>query len=152
MKNTNSLLLTVFAGLLGFTSCAALAQVYKWVDEQGQVHYGARPPAGQSADQVRIQAAPPPDPHLQQRLERSKKQQQSWAEERQEKNEQKAEAAQAAAKREQRCKQARSRLSGLQQSSRIYTTDPDGKRQYYDGAKRQSAIEQARSLVSEYCS
>jgi hypothetical protein len=34
------------------TATAALAQVYKWVDERGMTHYGERPPQGSNASEV----------------------------------------------------------------------------------------------------
>ena len=47
-----TLLLGMFAGLVYADS------VYKWVDENGKVHYGDAPPGSQSRKQ--IQVAPPP--------------------------------------------------------------------------------------------
>ena len=44
-------------------SFGATAGVYKWVDEQGQVHYGDRPQAD-SAQEMKLKAppsSPPPD-------------------------------------------------------------------------------------------
>ena len=31
------------------------AQIYRWTDEQGRVHYGSQPPPGQKADSVKEQ-------------------------------------------------------------------------------------------------
>ena len=31
------------------------AQIYRWTDEQGRVHYGSQPPPGQKADSVKQQ-------------------------------------------------------------------------------------------------
>ena len=40
---------------------AAQAQVYKWTDANGQVHYGSQPPAeGQAAETLDIQSQPTP--------------------------------------------------------------------------------------------
>lgn len=32
---------------------SAAAQIYRWTDEQGRVHYGSQPPPGQKADEVK---------------------------------------------------------------------------------------------------
>ena len=47
-----------FLVLLGaFAAMPALAQVYRWVDEKGTVHYSnAKPPAGVKARQVDVEA------------------------------------------------------------------------------------------------
>ncbi|TMG77503.1 MAG: DUF4124 domain-containing protein [Betaproteobacteria bacterium] len=47
----------LFRALLHFllfmaTAVPALAQVYKWVDENGVTHYGERPPQGRNATEV----------------------------------------------------------------------------------------------------
>lgn len=42
--------------ILGLAAPVVNAQIYKWTDEQGHVHYGERPPAGQATTQI---AAPP---------------------------------------------------------------------------------------------
>jgi hypothetical protein len=34
-------------------SASAAAQIYRWTDEQGRVHYGSQPPPGQKADSVK---------------------------------------------------------------------------------------------------
>lgn len=51
MRSNASLVLAIFLIPLGV--CAE--SIYRWVDEQGQVHYGDRPPAG-----VRAETVPPP--------------------------------------------------------------------------------------------
>jgi hypothetical protein len=50
-----------FAAALGLLSvvAAADAQVYKWVDASGRVHYGDRPPEAAKVEQIRT---PPPAP------------------------------------------------------------------------------------------
>lgn len=39
---------TLTALVICFTSLGAIAQTYRWVDEQGQVHYSSMPPASES--------------------------------------------------------------------------------------------------------
>lgn len=46
------------ASLLLMLAITASAEVYRWVDEQGVVNYGSRPPAGSKAKQVDAEAAP----------------------------------------------------------------------------------------------
>ncbi len=54
MVSRASMLLT-----LCLATTVANGQIYKWTDEQGHVHYGDKPPAGQTARQV---VAPSPSP------------------------------------------------------------------------------------------
>lgn len=103
MKSINGKALVL---LLCVGSGVAHAGVYKWVDEQGQVHYGSRPPSGQAANPVRIEKAPPADPYAQQRREKMQKQLDSWSAERE-------------AKPKKPVKQAESTAPGAEPQSRV---------------------------------
>lgn len=48
-----TLAVTLFAGLLfsGITNAQA-ATIYKWTDNQGQVHFGSRPPVGHDSERI----------------------------------------------------------------------------------------------------
>jgi len=53
--------------LLFFASSGLLAQIYKWTDKNGQVHYAQTPPTGQAAGAVDLRESqlgepPPPKP------------------------------------------------------------------------------------------
>lgn len=51
-------------------SAIAAAQIYRWTDEQGRVHYGSQPPPGQKAESVKQQpsgSATPQDMQQRQR-------------------------------------------------------------------------------------
>lgn len=52
---------TLLAGTMLLAAGTALAEVYKWVDDNGQVHYSDRASAP-SADKVKLPAAPPSAP------------------------------------------------------------------------------------------
>lgn len=57
---------SIVAALISFLTSVAHAEIYKWVDEKGQTHYGERKPGAAPTTKVRIQptaspsAAPPP--------------------------------------------------------------------------------------------
>jgi Domain of unknown function (DUF4124) len=48
-----------FAWVLAVIAFGASAQVYKWVDEKGQVHYGEQPPPEAKTTTINV---PPPGP------------------------------------------------------------------------------------------
>ena len=49
-------------------TATARAQIYRWTDEQGKVHYGSQPPPGQKADSVKQQSTGnPTSPDMQRR-------------------------------------------------------------------------------------
>ncbi len=41
-----------------FSSQLAAEKIYKWVDENGQIHYASQKPAGQEAETVKLRKAP----------------------------------------------------------------------------------------------
>ena len=51
----------IFIGLAAVAVGTAHAQAYKWVDDNGHVEYGDRPPAGAQVTPLR-NVAPPPAP------------------------------------------------------------------------------------------
>ncbi|MET1081344.1 MAG: DUF4124 domain-containing protein [Pseudomonas sp.] len=55
---------TILTGslLLALSASAMASQVYKWVDAQGNTHFGAQPPQGQAATEINTVIAPPKAP------------------------------------------------------------------------------------------
>jgi hypothetical protein len=112
------------AMLLAAAPLLAMAEVYRWVDDRGQVHYSQVPPTGRAAQPV----GPPPPPQAapnQDNLNQSLKD----ANEAAPKN--KAEAdrlAQNQANVEEYCKQLRSQLAYLDEKTarRLGATDDQG--------------------------
>ncbi len=103
---------------------AAGAQVYRWVDERGQVHYSQVPPTGRESRSVGSPPAPAAAPN-QDSLNRSLAQDNEAAPKRQEAA---AQAAQAQAQREEQCRQAREQLAYMDAKTarRLGTTDAQG--------------------------
>lgn len=51
--------LALLAGILAFAVITdAPAKIYKWVDNEGQVHYGQQPPNGVDAEPMSVHTAP----------------------------------------------------------------------------------------------
>ena len=63
----------------------AHADIYKWADDQGQVHYSDAPPRGAASQKIEIPTAPPQGENAQERLkaflEEQKKQEEAHKEE-----------------------------------------------------------------------
>ena len=61
MKQTLRIMLLVSL-LVAASGVAAQQTVYKWVDEDGVIHFGESPPDGVTAERIVTDAAPPPQP------------------------------------------------------------------------------------------
>lgn len=146
-RKTLALLSFVVAAL------AAHAQVYKWVDENGRVHYGEKPPEGVKSSEVSVKSAPsaaPPetsqtwkekDAEFQRRkIEREQKEQASEAERKR-----------LAEARRRDCANARGELDILTRGGGVYRTDEKGERLYLQESQRAARIEAAKKHIESSC-
>ncbi len=143
--------------LLAPLPLAAADTIYKWIDEQGTVHYGERPPHGVDAVEVLVSSGPrrsttevaatpdpafaPPNPDQpnaaqQQREQRAER----LAEQREE------EARLAAA-----CQAHKSRLEQMIPRAKIVLQNPDGTSRMLEDEERQAMIDEAQAFVDENC-
>ena len=139
-------------------SALADSEIYKWTDEEGNVHYSDCPPPP-SCDAETIQAEPEPDPSevrkAQERLERMLvEQEESRAgreQEKLEKERQRVMAMQVAVARKRICIRARQNLHVLQVQRPVFYIDENGKYVYLDDETRLSEISRMRKLIDENC-
>lgn len=125
--------------------------IYKWVDEHGQVHYGDAP-GGDGAQSVTVRSAPPADPELSQRREQQDRLLQSIEAQRALEEKQAAAAGQKEKVRQQRCIQARTDLDNYTRFPVLFEFDAQGRKHYLDEATRQRHIDLARAAVERWCS
>jgi len=134
-------------------TASASAGIYRWVDEDGKVHFGERPPADASnSDEVVIRnQAPVPEPANADR----KQQRERYLEQRQrEKNERKEKAAKKRREkkqREKRCVYARNKLAEYQEHGVLYERLPNNERRYLSKQEREQEIAKARQEVGRWC-
>jgi hypothetical protein len=143
-----------------FAASTAFAQMYKWVDKDGKVHYGNTPPPGSKTSSVKApqssaSAAPAPASAA-----KDAKKPLTAAEQEQEYRKRQEDAAKAGKKAEleqqaksekgEACARTREYLATLQSGQRIARTNPSGERYYMDEnqvaqetAKAQQAMQQA---------
>lgn len=134
------------------TPVAALAGTYRWVDENGQTHFGDRPPAGAVSDEVKVTPAPVDEDaaararkvRMNEFLEQSEK-------DRAERNEAKARQEAAAEERQARCEQLRGRLKYLKSVSKIYRINNDGERVYVDDEENERLRREFTARVQSEC-
>ncbi len=139
--------LLLFAALVAWSGMAG-AVVYKWVDAQGKVQYGDRPPDGVHAEVVELlgthvaRSAPANTSQPQKSGERDQ-QEQSDAK--------KAVAADVAQTREKQCAEAQDRYKKLIEGRRLYKTGADGERQYLTSDEIDAERLNAKNDVDATC-
>ncbi|MHB1094221.1 DUF4124 domain-containing protein [Thiobacillus sp.] len=141
----------MFLGALAVMADAQ-AELYKWTDAQGKVHYTDQPPTlkaqvlknsdGGQAD-ISSQATQSLDAKDQAFQKRRKE-----ADDARAKADQEAERARV---ERENCTKARNNLSTLQNSPRVYSTDAAGQRTYMDDDARARQLTQTQKAVSDFC-
>jgi len=138
-------ILFIFSLIIGFNVHAASIQ--KWVDENGQVHYGDQPPMQTRSKSISVDQAPSsPGPALP-RLKGSEKPKTTASSEQTEQPAQTVPADQA----EAACEKARSDLSVIKRSSRIRTTDDEGNSRYMTSDEIQERRESTEADIENFC-
>ncbi|AOS96904.1 hypothetical protein AUP74_01456 [Microbulbifer aggregans] len=158
--------LAMFATVTTLTlALAAQADgIYRWVDENGVVHFGSQPP--QSEKQVEVVRKPKSERYRQWESEQMATQasvegEAETAEKAADKpaeaapNNQDAEVKQLTkaemAVRAQRCRLARTNLESLTSHNRVREIGTDGKQRVLPEEERQARIARARSIIAENC-
>lgn len=136
-------------------SGAMASEIYKWTDDNGDIHYGDRP-SGVATEQVLAMTynrtnSGSVQKRVKARVDATTARDDARAEEAASEQEA-AENAAIAAERERKCERSRTRLETYLQSRRLYRTDDNGERVYLDDEQRLEARGKAEQQVSEFCS
>lgn len=142
----------MLAGLLAFAPPVVAETVYKWVDENGTVHFGERPPEGVESTAVNVSPksaglVPERKPDT-----NAADQQPSVAQQQRDERGEKARAMQQEAElMAAACEAQRSQLMRLEPRTRVLVRDPDGSTRMLDDDERLKAIDEARTFIEENC-
>jgi Domain of unknown function (DUF4124) len=137
-------------------SVAGAAEIYKWTDANGNVHYGDRPADDVNAERLSIQSRPTDPTRIaalaQARVEaRSQAREQASAPAADEGPVSPAEQRRIAEERALKCNEYKNRLQSFLQSRRLYREDENGERIYLSEEETQAARSNVQSKVEEYC-
>lgn len=134
------------------------SETYRWVDENGRVHYSDRPPPGNVKQQKEIKtrtraapassaaAAESPKSYVEQEAEFRKRQA-----ERTEREAAEQRAQQEAAEKRRNCEQARARLAALQAGARVTRYNDRGEQEFLDDKQIAEEIRQMQKSVADWC-
>lgn len=123
----------------------ASAQVYKWVDDKGRVHYGETPAAGTKPSEVKPPAGQPQQRPAQDLQSQETEFLRRQVEQRQIEKRQAVEEA----NRRIRCDHAKEELA-IAEQARLYKVEK-GERVFLGDDERQAAVARRREAVSRYC-
>lgn len=127
-----------------FTVPLYAGSIQKWVDEEGNVHYGDAPPNNAKTEKVRVQRAPSNPGRALPRLDAPS-------------DEEDANTAAAAADADNEdqmrvnCERARKNLTALTSGGRIKLNEPTGESRYLDTQEISERTIQAEKDIKTYC-
>lgn len=144
----------IVAMILAFP-CVGLAEIYKWVDEKGQTHYGEKP-QGRSSEQIHVperdSGTAQPAPDEQQRLERMKRWVDARQKEREKAKQEQAELKEKRAEKKRRCDKLRRELRDLEIGGmQWYRIDEQGNRQFYSDEEIEAHKARMRETLDKNC-
>ena len=156
--NTKHLMggLAALAVALAFAvSTSAFAdEIYKWVDEDGSMHYEDRPSGQESEERLTVSYNRTNTEALQGRVEAGRDAEADRREARTEAAEEKRAAEEgrvAAEEKQAECETYRASYKKMLESQRVYRKDADGERVYLDEAQRAESISRAENYIKESC-
>lgn len=142
--------------LLALLAAPAGAEIYKWTDAQGEIHYGDQPPSSttpkpfhlQTSEAAEVRAAEArrqaADQAARKRLEQGKAREAA--------SKQLAANEEEARRKAENCQRARANLEMLQRANlRLTTVDSQGQTRVLDAAARQAEMERASQAIAENC-
>lgn len=151
VRYSTTLALVLAAGLFAGNT---FADVYKYTDEKGNVHYTDKPKQ-LPAERLSMQSRRTDEEAVQQRtqdyLSRTQENFDSQAKRAAERGEQQAAAELSAKDKAERCTKARERYDTYMNSQRLYRAGQDGEREYLSDAELDSARNAARISMEELC-
>jgi len=140
------------ACLLGASPFVLAEKIYKWVDNEGNVHYGSQP-GSKKAEEIKINTlpAPAPAPAAQPAGQPQPSFMESYDKEQQEKADAAAKVEKEKEARAKNCDIVRKRLTNLELGGRLYEIDEKGERSFLSDEEIQKRLQQAKEDVAKWC-
>ena len=135
-----------------FLATTAYADIYKWVDKDGQTHYSQQAPRNQQADLIKTPPPPTIDPaEAQKKIDTLIEQQQQNDQALKNQRNQAQQEAEKAAQKKENCRIAQQNLQQYKDNPSRRVMDADGNVTRPTEEDRQQKIQQLQQHVKEYC-
>lgn len=142
----------VLVATIATVSLASASEIYKWTDEDGNVHY-TDTPQGDPSERLDIQSRATDNitvaQQTQARLDRQTAHQEELANAPQGQTPEELRAEKQ--NRAEQCSMYQQRLTKYSQSRHLYKEGADGEREYLDEAEMATAHEKVQEQIKEYC-
>ena len=130
-------------------SCTA-AEIYRWTDANGKIHFGDRPD-GPAASAIKLAPSGAGPGTATDRNQRTERLLQEFAGDRAQREADRQHARELADKRSERCQQAKTQATELNEATYLYDRDKDGAKRILSEAELRKARTAARDAVAGLC-
>jgi len=138
--------------ILSLFATATFAEIYKWVDKNGQTHYSQQAPRDIATTVIKTPPPPAIDPNIaQQQIDELINQQKSEDQLRLETQNQQQIDAENKANQERNCKIAQQQLQQYQNNPGRRIMDADGNATRLAEEERQQKIQESQENITKYC-
>lgn len=133
------------------------AGIYKWVDENGKVHYGQQRPTDAAAEKMQVDQYAPQDkssykrPGLDKDAKGTDSNEQNQTPETEGKDTPKTESAAEKKRRKAACAQARQQLTQMAAKGRVRSKDKDGNLVYMSQEQKEARMKKMRDAIKKSC-
>lgn len=151
----NRKILVLVLSAAALTTSAFAGEIYKYVDEQGNVHYVDRPTGESGEERLGITYSGTSSAAVTAQVKHRRDYMEALDEARGERESRREAEAQARAETEARaakCQESRARLESYLQAHRLYRQDEAGEREYLDDQQILEARRKAEEAIQEHCS
>jgi len=146
--------------MLAFTTATVLfsgavlsGEIYKWTDQNGDVHYEDRPD-GADAERLEVVSRSTDNAAVQASIDARRDRESARAERRSKREDEVKAAADKQAEADQRiakCQESRARMESYLTARRLYNQDDAGERSYLDEEQIMAARAKAQEQIQKYC-
>jgi hypothetical protein len=146
-------LILLMTAALGFSGAALSGEIYKWTDENGNVHYEDRP-LGDEVERLDVISRATDNSSVQASIDARRENEDARTEARSKRDEDAKVAADAKAEADQRttkCQESRARMESYLQARRLFNQDESGERVYLDESEIMKARERVQEQIQKYC-
>ncbi len=149
--NARRLVIALTTLVLALGGPALANEIYKWTDDEGNVHYGDRPSGEPTEERVFISYKRTDGAAVQARVAARRENDEIRREARADDARSEEEIRAEREDRKKKCDDYRAKLETLVTSRRLYREDENGERVYLEDNEREDARQRAEELVAEYC-
>ena len=156
-----------FISLLTLSSTLCFAGVYKWVDGEGNIHYGQQRPADTQSESMDVQMHAPvssstyqkpgsekPDDQAGDQKNDQTGKQEDGTQQKPQTAEEPVEKKETAAEKQRRltaCAKARKTLATMSSQGRVRSKDKEGNISYLSQEQKEAKIKQHKRLIAKHC-